>query len=116
MLVHRIERDWYSLMDQIEGSDEKTTFLLRKQLRESLIAASPAFSAKPFFLSEEYSLVDCYLAPLLWRLGSLGIDLPANCGMLQRYAQRLFERDAFQSSLSAHERDLPAFGKHGMAH
>jgi RNA polymerase-associated protein len=112
MLAHRIERDWYSLLDQIEGSDEKGIDRLRKLLRESLVAASPAFGAKPYFLSEEYTLVDCSIAPLLWRLDSLGIELPASCdSTVGRYAQRLFEREAFQSSLTDHERELRDFKK-----
>lgn len=109
MMVLRIERDWYALLDRIEAADEKGVAPIRKLLRESLIAASPAFGAKPFFLSEEYSLVDCALAPLLWRLGALGIELPNACGTIRRYAGRLFAREAFQASLTDRERELPAF-------
>ena len=107
MLVHRIDQDWYSLLEEIESSGEKSTMRARKLLRESLIAATPAFEAKPFFLSEEFSLVDCAIAPLLWRLASLGIDLPRQSDVIRRYASRLFERPAFQASLSEYERELP---------
>lgn len=107
MLVHRIDQDWYSLLEEIESSGEKSTLRARKLLRESLIAATPAFEAKPFFLSEEFSLVDCAIAPLLWRLASLGIDLPRQSDVIRHYASRLFERPAFQASLSEYERELP---------
>lgn len=111
MLLHRIERDWYALLDQIQTSRGAGTEKPRSLLRESLIAASPAFGAKPFFMSEDYSLVDCSLGPLLWRLGAAGVDLPAQCSSVGRYARRVFERAAFQASLSEREREFPAFGK-----
>lgn len=107
MLVHRIDQDWYSLLDEIEKSTDKVSLRARKQLRESLIAATPAFGSKPFFLSDEFSLVDCAIGPLLWRLASLGVELPRQPGVIQRYAGRLFERPAFQASLSDYERELP---------
>jgi RNA polymerase-associated protein len=107
MLVRRIDQDWYSLLEEVENADEATGARARKVLRESLIAATPAFGAKPYFLSEEYSLVDCSLAPLLWRLAALGIDLPRASGDIRRYANQLFERPAFQASLSDYERELP---------
>jgi len=107
MLVRRIDQDWYSLLEEIEKSDKNTGARARKLLRESLIAASPVFGAKPFFLSEEFSLVDCSLAPLLWRLPSLGIDLSRQSVDIQRYASQLFERAAFRASLSEYERELP---------
>jgi RNA polymerase-associated protein len=109
MLVHRIDQDWYSLLDEIEKSaDKKGAVKAKKMLRESLIAAIPVFAAKPYFLSDEFSLVDCALAPLLWRLPALGIDLPKQAEAIKTYAQRLFGRDGFQSCLSEQERELSA--------
>ena len=60
----------------------------------------------PFFLSEDYSLVDATIAPLLWRLSELGIELPAEAKAVTDYAQRIFEREAFQLSLSETEREM----------
>jgi RNA polymerase-associated protein len=107
MLVHRIDQDWYSLLHEIERAGNKPTAQPRKQLREGLIAATPVFAAKQYFLSEEFSLVDCALAPLLWRLAAIGIELPRQSAEIGRYARRLFERQGFQSSLSDYERELP---------
>ena len=78
-------------------------------LRESLIAAIPVFSAKQFFLSEEFSLVDCAVGPLLWRLSMLGIELPKQAEPVKSYAARLFEREGFQLSLSEQEREFASF-------
>ncbi|WP_240342540.1 glutathione S-transferase N-terminal domain-containing protein [Methylococcus sp. EFPC2] len=108
MLVHRIDQDWYSLLDEIEKSADKKALKPKKALRESLISATPLFAAKPFFLSDEFSLVDCALGPLLWRLASLGIELPKQAEAVKSYAQRLFEREGFQASLSDQERDFSA--------
>ncbi len=111
MLVHRIDEDWYRLLDEIENSSDKNDLKAKKTLRDSLIAAAPAFASRPYFLSDEFSLVDCTLAPLLWRLPALGIDLPKQAGSITAYARRLFERDAFQASLSEQERNLTSFAE-----
>ncbi|WP_231613893.1 glutathione binding-like protein, partial [Halomonas sp. BC04] len=61
----------------------------------------------PFFMSEEFSLVDCCIAPILWRLPVLGIELPEKqVQPLVTYMERLFERDAFVASLSETEREM----------
>nr|GFC76926.1 glutathione S-transferase zeta class [Tanacetum cinerariifolium] len=78
----------------------------RKELRESLTGVSPLFAEKPFFLSDEQSLVDCCLLPILWRLPILGIELPRPAKPLLDYMERQFAREAFQASLSAAERDM----------
>lgn len=106
LLTYRIEQDWYSLYEQIQKGDEKQTTRAKKLLRENLISALPVFAAKPYFLSDEFSLVDCTVAPLLWRLSSLDIELPRQAEAIRHYAKRLFERDTFQASLSEEERDL----------
>lgn len=105
MLVHRIDQDWYSLLDEIDRSADKKSLKPRKLLKESMLAAVPVFAAKPYFLSDEFSLVDCALAPLLWRLASVGIDLPKQADPIRQYASRLFQREGFQASLSDQERE-----------
>ena len=105
-MMHRIEQDWYSLMLNIHNKhqiDEN-----REQLRESLISLEPIFADKPYFLSDEYSLLDCALSPLLWRLPQLGIEIPNDAKALHAYMQRLFKRDSFQLSLTDAERQLRA--------
>jgi RNA polymerase-associated protein len=110
MMVHRIDQDWYSLLDEIEGTPEKDKKASkpRKMLRESLIAAVPVFAAKPYFLSDEFSLVDCAIGPLLWRLPLLGVDLPKQAEPIKNYAARIFEREGFQQSLSEQECEFPS--------
>ncbi|MGL4979202.1 MAG: stringent starvation protein SspA, partial [Plesiomonas sp.] len=74
-MMYRIEQDWYTLLEKIEQGTPAEADMARKQLREELLAIAPVFAEYPFFMSEEFSLVDCYLTPLLWRLPVLGIEL-----------------------------------------
>ncbi len=108
LLIHRIQRDWCSAVDLILNTKTKEPARVqaRKELRESLIGVSPVFADKPFFLSEEFSLVDCCLLPIMWRLPQLGIELPRQAKPLHDYMERNFARPGFQSSLSAVERTL----------
>ncbi|MDM1708767.1 glutathione S-transferase N-terminal domain-containing protein [Thiopseudomonas alkaliphila] len=105
MLMHRIERDWCQLAELILDKNTKETprNKARKELRESLIGVAPVFASMPYFMSEEYSLVDCCLLPLLWRLPALGIELPKAAAPLIEYMERNFEREAFRESLTEAE-------------
>ncbi len=107
LYMHRIEKDWCRLVEVIltsEDADEADE--ARKELADGLIAIAPIFAEKPYFMSEEFTLVDCCLAPLLWRLEILGIELPAQAKPLQQYMDRLFECESFQISLSEAEQEM----------
>ncbi len=107
--ICRIERDWCKLVDLIEaGSNQKAVENARKELRESLLSVAPIFAEKPYFMSDEFTLVDCCMAPILWRLSALGIELPNNkqTKPLLTYMDVLFERESFQASLSETEREM----------
>jgi len=104
LMLHRIERDWYTLMEAILAGNNVDQ--ARKDLRDSLVGASPIFDQKPFFMSDEFTLVDCVLAPLLWRLPQFDIELPAVAKSLTDYTERMFEREAFQTSLTEAEKEL----------
>lgn len=109
LLVYRIERDWANLVDTIEVSEnKKSADAARKSLRDGLTAIAPIFGDKPYFMSEEFTIVDCCMAPILWRLPSLGIDIPKNkqTKPIHEYMERLFERESFKESLSDFEKDL----------
>ncbi|HEY3859809.1 MAG TPA: glutathione S-transferase N-terminal domain-containing protein [Gammaproteobacteria bacterium] len=106
LALFRVEKDWYTLVDEIEQSPAKPHARAKKMLRESLLAASDAFSVKPYFLSDEFSLVDCSIAPILWRLPKYEIDLPAQAKSIHKYAERLFNRPAFKLSLTEIEREM----------
>ncbi|AOT09771.1 stringent starvation protein SspA [Pseudoalteromonas luteoviolacea] len=105
LMMHRIESDWYSLAEKIlSGNDVENA---RKELTEALLAVAPIFGEAPYFMSEEFSLVDCFMAPLLWRLPQLGIELSGSgASELKDYMLRLFERESFQASLTDVEREI----------
>lgn len=71
-----------------------------------LVTLAPVFAESPYFLSEEFTLVDCRIAPLLWRLPVLGIILPPTAKSILKYQARVFARDAFQASLTEVEREM----------
>lgn len=107
--MHRIEKDWSPLVDIIAaGKNKEAVAKATKELKESLVAVAPIFSEKPFFMSDEFTLVDCCLAPVLWRLQHFGIKLPntRQTKPLHEYMERLFSREAFQESLTEAEREM----------
>lgn len=108
--LYRIERDWCGHVDTLLAGKEKEATLarVRKELRDSLLALSPMFDHKPYaFMSDEYTLVDCAMAAILWRLPLLGIELPPKQAKgLLKYCERLYRRDGFQASLSDREREI----------
>ena len=108
LLIYRIERDWSSDVDTIlQDKSKDAVAKSRKELRDSLVSIAPIFDEKPYFMSDEFTIVDCCVAPILWRLSELGIELPSKkCGAILKYADRLFERESFQASLSNYEREL----------
>lgn len=107
LLMYRIERDWYALLDQFAGADKKTQTLLRKRLRESLLTSAALFmEARPCLLGAEFTLVDCTVIPVLWRLDHYGISLPPAAAGIVEYARRMFARPAVQASLTEAEREM----------
>ncbi len=109
LALYRIEKDWYGVSDVLDSTsdkDRKQGSKARKVLRESLLAAAEVFDAKEFFLSDEFSLVDASIAPILWRLPHYGVELPAQAAPIVKYAERLFERPSFRKSLTELEQEM----------
>jgi len=103
---YRVMHDLYSVTDDLNNDNEIAAASAKKVLRDNLTAIVPIFSEQPYFMSAEFTLVDCCMAPLLWRLSQYGIKLPTSAKPLLQYAQRLFDRDAFKTSLSALEEEF----------
>jgi RNA polymerase-associated protein len=106
LALYRIEQDWYELIPALESKGEKTSARARRQLRDSLTASAEVFSAKPYFLSDEFSLIDASIVPILWRLPRYRVELPAQARPVSDYAERMFARESFQQSLSEAEREM----------
>ena len=106
LALFRVENDWYPLVDIIETKGEKAAVKARKELTESIVSTAEIFSVMPFFLNECFTMVDASIAPILWRLPHYGIELPKSAKDIQDYADRIFEREGFQLSLTESEREL----------
>ncbi|MFR0674954.1 glutathione S-transferase N-terminal domain-containing protein [Enterobacterales bacterium AW_CKDN230030176-1A_HGKHYDSX7] len=108
LLMHRVQRDWCAQADVIldERLPDAQRAMARQALRESLLGVAPVFARFACFMSEEQSLADCCLLPILWRLPLMNIELPRQAKPLADYMERQFAREPFQASLSAAERAM----------
>jgi RNA polymerase-associated protein len=106
LALFRIESDWYTLAEEADVTDGKLSSKSKKMLRESILQSAELFAARPYFLSEEFSLVDCSIAPILWRLPVYGIDLGDEFEAIDAYMQRVFARRSFQQSLTELEQEM----------
>ncbi len=105
LLQARVERDWLPMVAAI-GEGGRSGESARRQLRESLLASVPLFKMAKFLLNAEVSLADCLVAPLIWRLPALGIELPRSAAPILDYGERLFASQGFARSLTAEEKAL----------
>jgi len=108
--VWRFEQDWLQLADIMlrhpDTLDAKAKENAQKKLRDTLISLTPLFQHFPYFMSEQFSILDCMLAPIFLRLKSMGIELPAkHCRPILLYRQRIFSRPAFVKSLTMQEKN-----------
>jgi len=106
LIHHRVRQDWYSLAYEIEASTGKKSEQVARQLKESIIAANDLFKVQDYLLSDELTLVDCMLGPLMWRLSHYGVRLGKPGSSVETYAQRIFSKASFKSSLTMAEREL----------
>jgi stringent starvation protein A len=107
LALYRIEKDWYPLAEEIaDGGDRKPVARAARTLEESVLSGVEIFAAKTFFLSDEFSLVDCTIAPILWRLPLFGIKLPPHARSIQVYMDEVFSRPSFQASLTELEQEM----------
>jgi RNA polymerase-associated protein len=106
--LHRIEQDWYSLVPALGGAERRDEQRARRLMLEAVLAAEPLFRLKPWFLSDQFSLLDAAVAPLLWRLPHWRVQLPEGATALTRYGQRVLAHPAVRASLSEAEQAMRA--------
>jgi len=106
MMIYRAQRDWLGKLRQCEEKKQKPPKSLRDAITRDLCVMAQYFSSQQFWLEDEFTLVDCFIAPLLWRMPHFGIELPTQARVLNTYAHRLFKRVSFGKSLSPYEREL----------
>lgn len=111
LLIFRFTRSagcWYELADTIQTGSKKEANEARKILSSNLIELIPLFAYQPYFKSNDMTIVDVCLAPLLWRLKKFDIDLGAKAKPINDYAKRLFSKDSFKESLTDCEKEYNA--------
>ncbi len=104
LALNEIEYHWYPKYFEAykdEVLDEK--FI--EDIKNYFLEISPMIKDN-FFMSEDFGLVDASLAPLLWRLKSLDFDLAENNKIVNAYAEKIFDRESFQESLTETEKEL----------
>jgi len=106
LVISRMNRDWMIDVDKAIADDEPLSEELKQSIIDGLTALSPLFNHQLYFTGDDYTLVDVMIAPLLWRLKSLGIQLPEKAKPILDYADRLFAREQFEMSLSQQEMEL----------
>jgi stringent starvation protein A len=107
--ITRVDREWSSRLDILMAGKGRETVITRarKELRESIIAVAPIFGEKPYFMNDEFTLVDCCVAPILWRLKVVDITLPERATRpLTKYMHTIFERESFRTSLTEAELEM----------
>lgn len=107
--ITRVDKEWSARLDILMAGKGRETVIskARKELRESIIAVSPIFAEKPYFMNDEFTLVDCCVAPILWRLKVVDITLPERSTRpLQKYMQKMFNRESFRASLTEAELEM----------
>ena len=113
LYIKRIERDWCTLFDQIVDGDLKDAAKKKatKQLKSLITGAAPIFKEKPFFMNDEFSLVDCCIAPILWRLPLVDIEIPKDNKNrpINEYMKSVFTRKSFINSLTELEKEIRSF-------
>lgn len=107
----RVEKDWLTEVDTIRAGGRPAD-AARRRLREQLLSTLPLFKAAKFFLSPDMSLVDCLVAPVIWRLPWLGVDLGRTGKPVVDYGERLFHSHGFARSLTDQEKAMQAIHEH----
>jgi len=110
LYIKRIANDWCSIFDslideKLKQAEEKK---LKTRLKSLIVGTNPIFKEKPFFMNDEFSLVDCCIAPILWRLPQVGIEIPNDSKNkpVNEYMKKVFTREAFINSLTELELEI----------
>ncbi len=107
--IWRFEQDWFKLADTMLRHPDTLNAAEKKkaqqQLKDTLVSLTPLFQHYPYFMSDNFTILDCMLAPIFVRLKHMGIELPKQqCRPILLYCQRIFSRPAFLKSMTFQEK------------
>jgi RNA polymerase-associated protein len=106
LAMQRLEIDWVPQVQAMQAGTKSQAETGRKRMKELLMQSLPLFKASKFFLNPEMSLADCALAPVIWRLPSLGVELNKDLKIIDDYGMRIFRNPGFMRSLTPEEKVL----------
>ena len=102
-LLLGLEREIFAYIDPLERN-LKTADKSRNIVRDRLTELSAIVAKQKHLLSDEFSMLDVAIAPLLWRLDLYGIELPKSAAPMLKYAERIFSRQGFIDALTPSEK------------
>jgi stringent starvation protein A len=106
LFLHNFEEQLFDHIADIESSNQKVADKARATIRDNLTQIVPLFSKQQYILGDEFSMLDVAIAPLLWRLGHYGIELPKQAAPLLKYAERIFSRPAYIEAMTPSEKAM----------
>jgi len=106
LFLHNFEDQLFRHIPDIESGNTKVADKARAQVRDNLVQIAHMFAKQSYMLGEEFSMLDVAIAPLLWRLGHYGIELPKQAAPLLKYAERIFSRPAYIEAMTPSEKAM----------
>ena len=106
LFLHNFEEQMFDHIADIESSNAKVAEKARTIVRDNLTQIAPIFNKQEYMLGDEFSMLDVAIAPLLWRLGHYGIELPKQAAPLLKYAERIFSRPAYIEAMTPSEKAM----------
>lgn len=108
LVLYRLEKELFSHVLVLENpeSSNKEMNKAREAITQGLTMLAPAFSKNKYIIGDDFSMIDVALAPLLWRLDHYDVKLPKSAAPLLKYAERIFQREAFIDALTPAEKAM----------
>jgi len=106
LFLYNFEEQLFSHIKDVESGNAKAAEKARNTIRDNLTQIVPLFSKQQYVLGDEFSMLDVAIAPLLWRLGHYGIELPKQAAPLLKYAERIFSRPAYIEAMTPSEKAM----------
>lgn len=108
LVLYRMEKELFKHVQVLENpaATNKEQAKAREAIGNGLTMLAPSFSKSKYILGEDFSMIDVALAPLLWRLDHYDVKLGKSAAPLLKYAERIFQREAFIEALTPAEKAM----------
>jgi RNA polymerase-associated protein len=106
LFLHNFEEQLFDHIKDLESDNQKAADKARSTIRDNLTQIVPLFTKQEYILGDDFSMLDVAIAPLLWRLGHYGIELPKQAAPLLKYAERIFSRPAYIEAMTPSEKAM----------